>query len=103
MVRVLGLLSLARSGANGPEWTHEGPQNGPQFLREFWGRYGVLILLALRVSFSSTVICGSPYIYCTANMGVVANILANLPYLLYSKYGLYGEYDGRSTVRAATN
>ena len=32
-----GILSLARSGANGPEWTHEGPQNGPQILREFWG------------------------------------------------------------------
>ena len=39
MVRVSGFLSLARSGANGPEWTHDGPQNGPQFSIEFWGSF----------------------------------------------------------------
>lgn len=42
MVLVSGILSLARSGANGPKWTHNGPQNGPQFLKDFWGSYYVL-------------------------------------------------------------
>lgn len=42
-----GALSLARSGANGPEWTQEGPQNGPQFLKVFWGRQRVRILLLI--------------------------------------------------------
>lgn len=39
MVRVSGFLSVARSTANGPEWTHEGPQNGPQIFMEFWGSF----------------------------------------------------------------
>lgn len=42
-----GALSLARSGANGPEWTQEGPQNGPRFLKVFWGRQRVRILLLI--------------------------------------------------------
>jgi len=37
MVRLSGFLPLARGCTNRPEWTDEGPQNGPQFLTEFLG------------------------------------------------------------------
>lgn len=53
MVRVSGLLSLARSGANGPEWTDEGPQNGPQFLTEFWGSLREPVSLITHIAYIS--------------------------------------------------
>ncbi len=45
MVRVSGFLSRVRNGANGHEWTDDGPQNGPQFLNEFWGSLSMLVHL----------------------------------------------------------
>jgi hypothetical protein len=74
MVRVSGFLSPARSGANGPEWTHDGPQNGPQILREFWGRLGAYTVVAI------------------AACALVADYLTILLYLLYSEYWIFAEY-----------
>jgi hypothetical protein len=50
-----GVLSLARSGANGPEWTQEGPQNGPQFLKIFWGRTGQSVSPIAHIAYISVI------------------------------------------------
>lgn len=79
MVRVSGILALARSSANGPEWTHEGPQNGPQFLMEFWGSLSILVHLLQPASRF-----WQPY-------------SRFMRYLLRSKYSLSGEYADKFT------
>ena len=80
MVRVLGFLSLARTAANGPKWTREGPQNGPHFLKEFWGRRGVLILLAM------------------ARILLQHYYLRLSLYLLHSEYRHWGEYSCKFAI-----
>jgi len=50
VVRVSGFSSPARSAADGPEWTHKGPQNGPQFVTEFWGSLSPVTLRWLTLS-----------------------------------------------------
>lgn len=55
MVRVSGFLPLARSGANGPEWTHEGPQNGPQILKDYWGSLHIAVSLITHIAYISDI------------------------------------------------
>ncbi|MDP3509127.1 MAG: hypothetical protein Q8T09_14220 [Candidatus Melainabacteria bacterium] len=62
------------------EWSHEGPQNGPQFLKDFWGRRRVLILLAL------------------ARILLQCYYLRFSRYLLYSKYRHHGEYSCKFAI-----
>jgi hypothetical protein len=50
-----GVLSLARNGASGREWTQDGPQSGLQFLKIFWGRTGQSVSLIAHIAYISVI------------------------------------------------